>query len=439
MKVCVLVLGFSIGSRLIAETPTPAPLDRRLNFIETIQWAIAHAPSLESVRTTQTIRDLELETAETVFLPQLDLSTSYGLRGSAPKTGGSPYVSNFGLQLSETLYDNGTSLTRRDAARLQKTIADLKYADERDKLILAIAASYFQYSLSKSLAEVQGQQFSIIDKQYRSVAAQYEQGVKTQRDYLRFKSELRRSEIEKQNSETNILKARLDLMELIGLAPTDAGSQFDFLPWQINLKTLDNIPRVPPDQRQHYRYRAAVLQRQVLEKDLDLVRQQTGPEISIAADANYQASDFAFTGASFDERDGTNITALLSIKYKLWDWGTRRRNLSIASAQNHVAEVTLDADLQSFERQAQKLMLDLEQGRKGLALAQELLTLETRNYQDLEADYRNGKVSYLEIVTALSNLLSAKVQLYSSYFAVQNLILTYRYHEGKLYASLLAK
>lgn len=439
LKLCLLILGISSHHGGISESAEHAQLDRKLSFLETIQWAIEHAPSLETVRVDQEIKGFELENTKASFYPQLDILTSTGLSSDNPKTSNTPYVSQFSLQLSETLYDNGVSLNRRDAAGLQKSLADLRYRDERDRLILTIATSFFDYSLSKSLADVQEHQFDIINKQYRSVAAQYEQGVKTQRDYLRFKSELRRAEIDRQSSHTSILKARLKLMELMGIGPEAVGPQFDFQPLEINLPSLDAIPQLPPDQSQHYRYRAAALQRQLLEKDLDIVARQTWPEISLVASANYQASDFVGTGSAFYERDGTNVSALLTAKYKLWDWGTRRRNLSIASAKKHVSEIALQTELQNFKREAEKLMLDLDQGRKGLTLARELLGLETKNYEDLEADYRSGKVTYLEIVTALNNLLRAKVQLYSSSFAVQNLILIYRYHEGNLYASLLKK
>lgn len=81
-------------------------------------------------------------------------------------------------------------------------------------------------------------------------------------------------------------------------------------------------------------------------------------------------------------------------------------------------------------------MLDLQQSSKNFTLARELLDLETATYKSLDSEYRNGRVSYLDIIFALRDLLRAKVQMSTSYYDLRRQLLKYRYHEGKLYESI---
>jgi outer membrane protein TolC len=409
---------------------------KKIPFRQAIDIAVEKSPSLSTARSELNIRDLEYANSYSAFLPSLDLSATHGLRDSNPSIYKNIFASELSLQLAENLYDNGISLAKYESARFQKEIAELNYRNERDKLVLDLAFEYMHYSLAANLAQVQEQQFNIINKQYQSVSNQYQQGVKTRRDYLRFKTELRRSEIELQNSRTTLEKSRFELMRLLGFDVSSQIQPFDFDPVDVDLKSVEQVPIHSPDLASHYQYRIAGLQRKSFENDVYIVRRDYWPQLFLTAGATYHTGDYLGANDPLSQNESTSWNALLTLKFNLWDWGIRHRNISIADAKRTQAENTIASNLNTFSSANAKMMLELNQSSKNFAIARELLDLETKSYGFLESEYRNGKVSYLDIIVGLRDLLNAKVQMYTSYFDLRGQLLRYRYHEGRLYESV---
>lgn len=415
------------------------PRSQKISFQEAVQIAIDKSPALNTARIDVDLRDLEYANSYSALLPSLDFNTTYGLRDSRPSIYRNIYGSELNLQLTENLYDNGVSLTKFQSAKIQKDIADLNFRNERDKIVLEVGAEYMRYSLAKSLAEVQEQQFNIINKQYKAVSNQYQQGVKTRRDYLRFKTELRRAEIDLQTSQTNMEKSRVELMRLLGFEMNGKTEPFEFVPIEIQLTAVAAIPTAAPDLSQHFQYRIADLQKKIYENDVYIVKRAYWPELSLTAGASYHTGDYLGSNIGLADNETTSWNALLTLKFNLWDWGVRRRNISIAEVRKSQAENTIAVGLNAFSSDGKKLMLDLQQSSKNFSLARELLDLETTTYNSLDSEYRNGRVSYLDIIVALRDLLSAKVQMYTSYYDLRGQLLKYRYQEGKLYESINGK
>ncbi|CAN5564611.1 hypothetical protein BH10BDE1_BH10BDE1_29370 [soil metagenome] len=414
-------------------------LRKVVSFREAIEIAVEKSPRLAPFRGDVELRELESTNSYTTFLPQLDLSAVHGLRGASPSPYSSNLASEFNLELVENLYDNGQSWTKYRSAKILKEIADLSFRHERDKLTLEVSNEYMRFSLAKALFDVQSEQFAIVNKQYQSVSSQFQQGVKTRRDYLRFKTELRRSEIDLQTSETAVEKSRVELMRLMGFELAEGVPVYDFNPIQIQHEAVLKPPTSAPRVEEHFLYRISGLQKEVFENDTRLVRRQFGPEVYLTAGAGYHTGDYLGSSVSVTSNESTSWNALITLKFNLLDWGTRRRNIAIANVRQSQGESLLAVSLNSFSSDSVKLMLDLKQSTKNYALAKELLELDSRSYGFLDTEYRNGKVTYLDIIVGLRDLLNSKVQMYSSYFDLRTQLLRYRYYQGRLYESVVEK
>ena len=411
---------------------------KHIDFLQTLQIAMERSPTLSTVHADLTIRNLQYRNSYSVFLPSLDLSSTAGLYDSRPQLTDRPFTSQFDLGLTETLYDNGVSITNYSSAKIQRAIANLNFRLQRDQLLLDVSLEYMRYSLSRTLFETQQRQFTIVNTQYKAVESQFHQGVKTRRDYLKFKTELRRSEIEVQKAAADTEKSRVELMRLMGFDSKDV-TPFEFTPIEIVPDAVAVVPSKPPNLTDHYQYRIAGLQKKVLENDVQIVRRRDYPELFFTAGANYHRGDYLAPSVSSTQPDITSWNALLNLKFNIWDWGIRRRDISIAEAKKTQAENGIQSTLNSFSSDNSKLMLDLNLSAKNYSVARELLDLENKSYSYLDTDYRNGKVSYLDIVVGLRDLLQARVQVDSSYFDLRGQLLKYRYYEGRLYESLFEK
>jgi outer membrane protein TolC len=77
-------------------------------------------------------------------------------------------------------------------------------------------------------------------------------------------------------------------------------------------------------------------------------------------------------------------------------------------------------------------MADLDRASKSFQTDQELLSLEEETFESLERQYREGKVSYLDLTEARNSFLDARTRFFTSYFETLRSLAQYRYLEGKI-------
>jgi outer membrane protein TolC len=112
------------------------------NLKKTIQFAIEHSPALSSSKKNLTISELQYRSSWARLLPSLDLITTHGLENNIPiaannsfltPNAAAPWYSSLNLGLTETLYDNGVTLTNISIADLTQKYSTLSYKKARDQ------------------------------------------------------------------------------------------------------------------------------------------------------------------------------------------------------------------------------------------------------------------------------------------------------------------
>ena len=406
-----------------------------LSLKDAAAYALRNSPGLDTAQRQALIAEDERLNASAAFLPSLDLTSTHGLTRTYPAASGSryePWASSFSLSLTETLYDNGESLTKHRIALLQEEIARESLYRSRDRLLLDVASAYFQHSVAKKALEIQQEQHAVLKLQVQLVKESYRHGVKSRKDFLRFQTQLNRSDIDLLAARVALHKAELALRRVLGV-PLDSAEAFEF--------TVDESR--PAAQRwaegrleAHRDSRLAALQRRVAELNSDLARRRLWPEIGVVGNATYGSSDYLNTGLRAHENDKLNWSALLTVKYNLLDWGVRRRNSEIAASRAAIRANELDTELLALREEVDKLAVDLRKLQESFQLTDELFKLERANLALITNEYRQGKVQYLDYINALQNFASSKSQYYSSLFELKRAILARRYHEGTIHEVL---
>lgn len=410
------------------ETP-----QQTLNFQQTLQLALQNSPTLQSFKAEQENRSMELKNATSAFFPSLDLSTTHGAENSAPPTSSNPWASEIRLALTERLYDNGESITKYQIAKLRKKRADLSFVNERDKICLEVALEYFNYSRLTKFYAIQESRYQTLQRQYQNVVSQYRQGLKTKKDFLRFETQVRRAKIELISSQTSIEKSKQDLIRLIN---TKAGA-VSFSPDDSDIKSVNDIKIDPLLVENHREYSLASMRREENQLEVDFSRRKYWPEVSLNSAVTYVNQDYIGNGQPFSQSDQINWQILLTVQYNLWDWGIRKRNLSISINEEKIKNSQIDIEILRLKSDLSKLSLDLKKLKENYKLSKELLKLEEKSYEVLESDYRRGKTSYLDLINSLDALFEAKNKFYSSLYDLKESMHSYWYHQGKIYEKLI--
>ena len=131
------------------------------------------------------------------------------------------------------------------------------------------------------------------------------------------------------------------------------------------------------------------------------------PSITLTGSYGYSSTDLD----DLVGEDGLTWTFGPSINLPIFDFGRRRGNLTVAQAREHIAIASYESTIQTaFQEVANALA-----GRRYLAeqvAAQERATLAQRRLAAFaQARYREGVVSYLEVLDAERNLFAAEQAL----------------------------
>ena len=438
------LFGILLAGSALAQVPSTS-------LKELLHFALEHSPVLDTAKRNKSVRELEIQSAIGKFKPNLDLTSTLGLQNNVPiatqdagaslltNNPSAPWYSSLSLGLTETLYDNGVSLNQLDVAHLNQRLAEIQWRKARASLVLDVATEYYHFSLASVLLQVRKKQQEVLDKQFETLKGQYYQGFKTKSDFLRLKTQVQRAELDRISSENDIVLSQTNLRKLIGvqIAGTDRPVLFDPENLEQEPLPVTSFPKEAPKVQSFYDSKIAEIQEEINGQTVDLVRRQFLPRLNLAAGMTYSNQNFVNGQSDFMAGNQLSWNVLATIQYNLWDWGTRRRDIDVAVHNEEIQRNSLRQNLLEVNSQIQAVMAELARGQRSLKLSRELLEMETESNQTLEAQYREGKVSYLDLVTSLDNFLNAKISLYSSHFGALQSLVKYYYYEGTLYERLM--
>lgn len=433
-------LGFSLTLIISVANASAAELPKS-GLARLVELAEGNSPAIRRSKLALEQTRLELKTARARFFPSVDIATEHGLRDRYPDPDARPTaaVSSLKLSATEKLYDNGETLTNYKIAALKLERQQLLYEIERDDQLIKIANTYFDWSASWQDRQISNNKRDSLRQQFSSLEALYKQGLKTKRDVLRIETELRRIQIdllrrdndlenllEKLSSQTGISREALrkngiSAEEAALTAPIPAG------PWP-ELRGMENR-----------RARIYRMENRETEYQSRLIERKYWPTVELKGEIYDKYGDYLDRGLSFYDTREQGWSALITINYNIWDWGIRRRDLEISrvkekstQARNEQAVLDLDVTLRD-------VVLRLNEFSESARLTKELLSIEQQSYDILRAEYRNGRATYLDLITNLNSLYDARSRFASTYFALRKQQVAYAYHKGTIYEALKSK
>ena len=274
-----------------------------------------------------------------------------------------------------------------------------------------------------------------MQRQYALLEVQYRQGLKTKRDVLRIETEVRRQDLSIITRDNEVDLNFQKLANAVGLS-LDELNREDLEPEEA--KPFATLAPVPAELKaqDHRLARILAYDQKAQELNTSLVDRNRLPQIGISADAGYHLNDYL--GNSRDLYKDTTYTweALLTLKYNLWDFGTRRRNVEIARVQAVNTELDHRQTLLNLTNDLRDLWNKHREFTEDVRLSRELLVLEQQSYNLLEIEYHAGRTTYLDLIASLNSLFDARSKSAASFYGLRKTQLLYAFHKGVLYETL---
>lgn len=397
-------------------------------FKEVLTTALNNSPAVVSAKKKFESTQLERKNAISVFLPSLDLVAVHGGQGNRPSTYAIPTASSTSLTLTENLYDNGQSITKLKIADYNLRVSETQLKGVRGKLLVTVSGLYFDYCVANNRLKFAEKNQQQLEKQLNLAREQFHQGVKTRKDFVSFQAQTQRGAIDLLYAKNNLAKTRKSLLEGMGLnAATDQEVNPEF-----NLRlTIKDLPTEVAgiSLREEDLLN---LKREVSELQVKLSKRKNLPQLDLTASAGYGSSNYINSGSTWADGEKTNWSVLLTLNWNLIDFGQRSRNVALTRLQQDIEQQDLRISLLSAQKELENFEIDLKNFAKNYDLVKNLKKMEEDNFKLLEGEYRQGKVSYLELLTAMTNLLDAQYRDTQADFDLHRLWLKRKFYEGNL-------
>lgn len=405
-----------------------------------IELAEEHSPNIQKAKGTFMIASLEYQNSRKAWLPSLDFQTTHGLEGTDPNSRTTPWASGLDLVLSESFYDNGASLTQYEKAKHKLERGKIEFEIARDAQLRDMVNAYYDWSASLEQREILENKRDLLRRQHGVLESQYKQGMKTKRDVLRIETEVRRLELAVIDSDNEVSLGFQKLASMVGLSREDL--EKESIEGEVAKPYLKAEERNDELKAQSNR-QAKVFQFKEKESALDteLVRRDYWPQLLLTGDVGYHNQDYLANSAAttWDANHSWDWSALVTLKYNLWDFGVRDRKVEIARINERLTVDQNQQALLDLGNELRAVTLQLRSFRENVKMTRELLVLEQQSYALQETEYRNGRATYLDLILNLNSLIDARSKFISSYFGLKKQQILYSFYHGDIYENIKQK
>ena len=395
---------------------------------ETVIYAAQNSPKFQALQLETDAARLNTDNARAKLFPKLNLNSSISAKDERPDITDDGLSSSATLSLSANLYNNGEDFSAYRTTQTEDTIKVVESARDRNQLVLDIIIEFINYSKLSHFAQTQTLRSQILAAQFQRVTDRYRGGLETRSNFLRLQAQVKRSESDIKSAQAGIAISVEALRGLTGVKDGDLSFEPLEIGWFRNSEDL-TLPEV----QQHYTYRLSLLNKELKRLQESQTHRQLWPLIFIDSEAKRTVSDGSNINATTTTSAVTEWSLTVRLSYDLWDNGVLTRNRRLAQNQLQTAELNLQST--EFETRAllRKIGVQLQQKSESYKLAQELLAIEQESFKTIEADYRLGKIDYLDYITVFNDFLDAKNRLQETYLDYFETTATIQFHKGNLF------
>jgi outer membrane protein len=416
----ILLAGCIVPFGLRAQTNDSTKLTNA-TLQNVVAYAIKHQPLVEQAKIDEQITDNTIKSKLADWYPQVNFNYNlqHNFQVQTSIIGGNPVqlgVNNTSaLQFTATQQvfnrDVLLALRSKDDVRLQS-----RQNTSNNKIAVAVNVSKAFYDIIAT-----SQQIKVADENIRRTQTglnnsfnQYKAGLVDKTDYKRATIALNNLKASKQSNEL-LLKAKLQyLKNLMGYPDSsDLSLAYDSLQMEkeINYDTLKTS-----NYQNRIEYKLLETQRKLQEANLKYNKWAFLP--SVSANAAYNMN---FLNNDFGKLYNTNYPnsyAGLTLGFPIFQGGKRKYNISTAEWQLKRTDWDIVKLKNAVSAEYSTALANYRSSLNSYLAIKENVDLAKEVYDVIQLQYKNGVKTYLEVITAESDLRTSQINYYNALYQV---------------------
>ncbi len=399
----------------------PDTLLQNANLKDCVRYALSHQPSVQKSLLNEKIANQEIKSKLADWFPQLNFNFNFQHNYKLPTSifQGNPVhfgvinTSSGQFTLSQTIFNRDVLLASSTAHDVRKQAKQITESDKIN-IIVNVSKAYYSVLLTQNQIDLITQDIARLELSLKDTYAQYKSGVVDKTDYMQATIALNNGKAEKRQDEELLKTSYANLKEQMGYPPNGN------LKLNYDMSQMEKDIFIDTAQTLNYKNR---VEYQLLETDKSLQKANLNYYVwsflpSITAIGEYNLNFQNDRLSKLYNQDYPNSYIGLQLSLPIFQGGKRIQQIDEAELQLKQYDYDLTALKLSVNTEYTQALANYKSNLNNYQTQKANLELADNVYKIIELQYKSGIKTYLDVITAETNLRSTQVNYLNALYQV---------------------
>lgn len=406
---------------MYAQAATGDSILSQARLPDIIQYALRRQPLVQQAVADEKITDLQVKSKLADWYPQVNFNYLYQHNFQVQRTiiGGNEV--RLGVENTSALqFTASQSIFNRDVLLAKKTRSDVRLQSTqqteniRTALVSDVSKAFYDVLATEQQIRVAEENIVRLERSYNDAKAAYDAGVVDKTDYKRASIALNNSRASR-HANAELLKAKTAYLKALMNYPETAQLPVVYdsatLEREIVVDTLQVV-----DYGRRIEFRQLETQKRLQEANLQYNKWSFIPSLSAngAYNLNYLNDDF---GKLYNQ-SLPNSYAGLTLSFPIFQGGKRKYNIDQARWQVQRTDLAIVSLKNQISSEYMTALAGYKASFASYQAVRENVLLAREVYDVINLQYRSGIKTYLEVITAETDLRTAQINYFNALYQV---------------------
>lgn len=415
------IIAILLVGRAYGQTASGDSILQHAGLPEIIQYALKRQTAVQQSIIDEKITDLQIKTKLADWYPQVSFNYLYQHNFQVQTTiiGGNliklgvDNTSAFQFGATQNIFNRDVLIANRTRKDVRRQATQQTFMTKID-VVVNVSKAFYDVLATQQQIKVANENIVRIDRSLQDAKAQYESGVVDKIDYKRATISLNNARASKKTNE-ELLKAKNEYLKSLMNYPV--GSSLDIVYDSATLENetlLDTMQGI--DYNKRVEYQILQTQRKLQEANVQYNKWSFIPSVSAngAYNLNYLNNNF---GKLYNQTF-PNSYAGLSLGFPIFQGGKRKYGIQQAEWQLKRTDLDIVNLKNSVNAEYSAALSNYKASLTNFQAIKENVSLAREVYDVIQLQYRSGVKTYLEVITAETDLRTAQINYFNALYEV---------------------
>lgn len=415
----LLILVFTVTG--YSQQPATDSLLQNATLQNVVQYALKRQPLIQQSLADEAITDLQVKSKLADWYPQVNFGYFYqhnfvvqtNIIGGNPVKLGVDNTSALQFTASQTIFNRDVLLANRTKSQVRLQSKQQTAANKID-IAVNVSKAFYDVLATEQQIKVADENITRLERSLKDAKAQYDAGVVDKTDYKRATIALNNAKASKKTNE-EALHAKQEYLKALMNYPANANLDIVYdsaaLEQEAALDTLMGI-----DYAKRIEYQQLETQRKLLEVNLQYNKWSFLPTLSANG-----AYNFNYLSNEFSKLYNTSFPASyagVTLAFPIFQGGKRKFNIKQAEWELRRTDYGITGLKNSINSEYNSALANYKASLSNYFAVKENVQLAQEVYDVIDLQYHSGVKTYLEVITAETDLRMAQINYFNALYNV---------------------